>query len=162
FCKDIDGASATATEALDMASVDPGVRFLICGTMGRQYVLARRYKEARFWLGMALQKDASSVFQHERMLVLLAASHAFGIEKPHEGVEYAKQAASVTEGSEFVPGIERARAFAELAVAEFWTSGAKAAFPSWDKAAEYLFTSRNDGDDWKDLAVIFGHVSFYL
>jgi hypothetical protein len=162
FCKDIEGARATASEALVTASVDPGVRFLICGTMGRQYVLARRYNDAQFWLRMALQKDASSVFQHERMLVLLAASRAFGIEKPNEGVEYAQQAASVAAGSEFVPGIERARAFAELAVAEFLLSGAKAAFTSWDKAAEYLFATRDGSDDWKDLAVIFGHISFYL
>jgi hypothetical protein len=162
FCKDIDGAKATAREALETASVDPGVRFLICGTMGRQYVLARRYNDARFWLGMAIQKDASSIFQHERMLVLLAASHAFGIEKPHEGVEYAQQAVTVAEDNEFVPRIEMARAFAELAVAECLTSGAKAAFTSWDKAAEYLFATRDGGDAWKDLAVIFGHVSFYL
>ena len=161
FCKDIDGARATASEALETASVEPGVRFLICGTMGRQYVLARRYNEARFWLGMALQKDASTVFKHERMLVLLGASQAFGIEKPHKGVEYARQAALVAEGSEFVPEIERARAFAELAVAEFLASGAKAAYANWDKAAEYLVATSDSSDDWKDLAVIFGHVSLY-
>jgi hypothetical protein len=162
FSKDVDGAQATATAALSAALSDPGARFLICGAMGRQHVLARRYGDARFWLQLALQKDASSVFQHERMLVVLAASHVFGLKKPSDGVEYARQAVAVAEANRFIPAIERARAFAELAVAEFEASGAQAAFASWDRAAEYLFAARGGGDDWKDLAVIFGHAGQYL
>ncbi len=162
FCKDLDGAKRIATEALDIASADPGVRFLIAGTLGRQYVLAKRLDDAQFWLRMALQKDASSIFQHERMLVLLAASHAFGETNPASGVEYAKQAVAVAEGGEFIPAIEKARVYAELAVAEFFVGGAKAAFPSWDRAGQYLFAVMDRRDEWKDLAVIFGHNGYYL
>lgn len=162
FCKDVDGAQATATAALGAASTDPVVRFLIAGAMGRQHVLARRYADARFWLRLALQQDSSAVFPYERALVLLAASHAFGLENPQTGVEHARRAAALMEGSKDIPPIERARAYCELAVAEFSVEGAKAAFPSWDRAGEHLFAARTDSDAWKDLAVIFGHTSGYL
>jgi hypothetical protein len=130
--------------------------------MGRQEILVRRYADARTWLQLASENDASSVFPHERMLILLAASHAFGLEDSAAGVRNASLAVEVADGSDFVPAVERARAYSELAVAEFIADGAAKAFASWDKAARYLLDSEARGDEWKDLTVIFGHVSGYL
>ena len=41
-----------------------------------------------------------------------------------------------------MPLIERARAWCERGVAEYLASGTKSAFPSWEKAGEYLFVLR--------------------
>ena len=47
-------------------------------------------------------------------------------------------------------------------VAEFLASGAAAALASCDRAGEYLFTMTERGAFWKEMMVLFGHVSGYL
>jgi hypothetical protein len=162
FCRDVDGALATATQAAQIAPIDPIVRFLIDGTIGRQLLLAKRYQDARFWLRRAVERRAEAVFAYERANVLLAASHAFGLEDPKEGVNYAASATTVAESDAGVPAVERARAWCERGVAEFLASGAAAALPSWDRAGEYLFSMTERPDPWRELMVLFGHVSGYL
>jgi hypothetical protein len=160
--RDVDGALATATQASQIASVDPIVRFLIDGTIGRQLLLAKRYQDARFWLRKAVECRAETVFAYERANVLLGASHAFGLKDPRLGVKYAADATTVAESDTGVPAVERARAWCERGVAEFLASGAAVALPSWDRAGEYLFSMTERTDLWKELMVLFGHVSGYL
>jgi hypothetical protein len=165
FLRDVDGAVATATQASQVASIDAVVRFLIDGNIGRQLALAKRYADARFWLGRAVRLRAESVFAYERANVLLGASHAFGIDEPKLGVKYAVQAtevAEVAESYEGVPPIDRVRAWCERGVAEFLANGAAAAFASWDRAGEYLFTMTERGPFWREQMVLFGHLSGYL
>ncbi len=162
FCRDIDGALATATQASEIASVDPIVRFLIDGTIGRQLLLAKRYQDARFWLRRAVERRADAVFAYERANVLLGASHACGIEDPRLGVKYASDATTVAESDTDVPAIERVRAWCERGVAEFLANGAAAALSSWDRAGEYLFSVTERTNSWKELMVLFGHISGYL
>ena len=95
--RDVNRALATANEASHRASVDPIVRFLIAGTIGRQLLLARRYQDARFWLKRAVEQKADKVFAYERANVLLGASHAFGLEDPALGVKYTELATAVSE-----------------------------------------------------------------
>ena len=162
FLRDVDGAVATAMQASQAASIDAVVRLLIDGNIGRQLVLAKRYADARFWLGRAVQRKAESVFAYERANVLIGASHAFGVEDPKLGVKYAVEATSVAESDDGVPPIDRIRAWCERGVAEFLASGAAAAFASWDRAGEYLFTMKERGPFWKEQMVLFGHLSGYL
>jgi len=164
YCREVDGALATATEASDLASTDPVVRFLIDGTIGRQLVLAKRYQDARFWLRRAVDRKAGKVFAYERANVLLGASHAFGLEDPTLGVKYAKLATRASESDNGVPTIERVRAWCERGVAEYFENGPVAAFTSWERAGEYLFAMSAQAPTpfWKELMVLYGHVSGYL
>jgi hypothetical protein len=162
FLRDIDGAVATATQASLAASIDAVVRFLIDGNIGRQLTLAKRYADARFWLGRAVRLRAESVFAYERANVLLGASHAFGMEDPRLGVKYAVEATEVAESDDGVPMIERVRAWCERGVAEFLANGAVAALVSWDRAGEYLYSMTERGPFWREQMVLFGHLSGYL
>lgn len=162
YCRDYDGAVATAMRASELASVDPVVHFLIDGTIGRQLLLAKRSPDARFWLRRAVERKAESVFAYERANVLLGASHAFGLEDPRLGVKYAAEATDMMESDDGVPAIERVRAWCERGVAEFLANGAAAALASWDSAGEHLFSMTERGPAWKEQMVLFGHVSGYL
>jgi hypothetical protein len=162
FCRDVDGALSTATQASNRSSLDPLVGFLIDGTIGRQLLLAKRYQDARFWLGRAVERKADAVFAYERANILLGASHAFGIEDAALGVKYATQATVVAESDAGVPPLDRVRAWSELGVSQFLAYGALAALPSWDRAGEYLFTMTDRNDFWKEQMVLFGHTSFFL
>lgn len=164
YCRDFDGALATAMEASNLASVDPVVRFLIDGTIGRQLLLAKRYQEARFWLRRAVERKADKVFAYERANVLLGASHAFGLENPALGVKYAELATTASESDKSMPTIERVRAWCERGIAEYLARGAAAAFTSWEHAGEYLFamSAQTPSPFWKEMMVLYGHVSGYL
>ena len=162
FCADVDGALATAVESAGLASGDPLVGFMIDGTIGRQLLLAKRYSDARLWLGRAIDRKTDAVFAYDRVNVLLGASHAFGLEVPAVGVKYALEAAMVAESDDGVPAIDRVRAWSELGVAQFYASGPAAAIESWDKAGEYLFTMTDRDDAWKEQMVLFGHTSGYI
>lgn len=161
-CHELDEAVTTAQAALAAASSDPVVRYFIAGTMGYKCVGASRYDDARYWLRLALDQRATAAYPHERMLVLLAASRAFGREDAAAGVRYAEQAVTEAVGSDLVPLVERVRALSELAVAQFLEDGAAAAFSAWDQAAEALFAAKEPSNEWKDLAVIFGHTLGYM
>jgi hypothetical protein len=161
--RDVDGALATAIEASNIASVNPVAHFLIDGTIGRQLVLAKRYQEAKFWLRRAAERKIDKVLAFERATVLIAASHAFGLEDPRLGVKYAEDATQASESDKSVSTIERARVWCERGVAEFLAKGAKGAFESWDRAGEYLFVSAQpETPFWKEIMVLYGHISGYL
>ncbi len=162
FCRDVDGAHATANQASQIASADPVVRFLIDGNIGRQLLLAKRYGDARFWLRRAVERKADDVFAYERANVLIGASSAFGLEDPRLGVKYAVEATDVAESDDGVPAIDRVRAWCERGVAEFLAKDAAAALPSWDRAGEYLYSMTERGPFWKEQMVLFGHVSGFL
>lgn len=57
---------------------------------------------------------------------------------------------------------ERVKALGELAIAQWLAGDLKAAFQALDQAGERLLANRPDTMNWKDLFVIFGHVSGYL
>ena len=77
-------------------------------------------------------------------------------------MKYAAEATTVAESNNEVVPVEGVRAWCERGVAEFLASGAAAAFSSWDRAGEYLFAVTERNDSWKELIVLFGHVSGYL
>ena len=163
FCKDIAGALATANEAAEMASVDPLVNFMIDGTIGRQLLLAKRYQEAGFWLGRAYQaKDDCRIRLRPSKRApwcqprIWAGRCRSGCEVRHRSNH------SCRIHQRRATSIDRVRAWSELGVAQFFASGAEAAFPSWDKAGEYLFTMTNRNDFWKEQMVLFGHTVGYL
>jgi hypothetical protein len=164
YLRDVDGALATATEASNLASVDPIVRFLIDGTIGRQLLLAKRYQDARFWLRRALDRKADKVFAYERANVLLAASHAFGLEDAVVGLKYSDLATTASESEKEMPTIERAKAWCERGVAEYLAGGAASAFTSWERGGEYLFamSAQPRTPFWKEMIVLYGHMSGYL
>jgi tetratricopeptide (TPR) repeat protein len=157
----IDEALAIGEEALASASGDPVAHFLIAGAMGRFLVRARRFLEARPKLHDALAQPVND-YPHERMLFLLAASHSYGVENPEAGVQYAREAVTICRAEEEIPDLEVARAYAELAVAQYLDSGASAALEAWSEAAEKLFAVREEDDQWKDSFVIFAHMTGYL
>jgi hypothetical protein len=162
---EVEEAVATAEAALGERGDDPTLQFLVAGAAGRYLVKGRQYERARPLLARALELPVDE-YPHERMLLLLAASHSHGVSDGEAGARYARQAVELARAEETIPPIEAARACAELAVALFLhygpSAGPAAAFEAWSEAAERLFAARDDSDQWKDTFVVFGHMNSYL
>jgi hypothetical protein len=92
--------------------------------------------------------------------------YAYGAVNADQAIQYAEWAVNLARSEERIPAIEAARAGAELATAIFLRSptrqGAADAFATWSEAANRMFESRDDSDEWKNLFVIFVHCTGYL
>jgi hypothetical protein len=158
--RQLDEAVRVAREALG-AEPEPAAQFLIAAEAGRQLVGAERYPDAREMLTRSLAAD-TQVYPHERMLVTLAASQAFGVEDAARGTGLARQAVELATGNAGIPEIELARALSELGLAQFLETGPCAALDTWLQAAERLFSSKADEDEWRSLFTSFAHASLHF
>jgi len=152
--RQLDKAVPIATEAIERLRGDSLAIFMVAGMLGRQYVLVRRYDEARPMLEMALAQSVSKG-THELIMTCLAASECFGPIDLDRSIEYTERAVHLARAEEGIPTIEVARASAELATASFLRSpnreGAMAVFGIWSEAAERLVDACDESDEWKDL-----------
>src|SRR5437667_9823393 len=97
-----------------------------------------------------------------RALALLSASIAAGTKDVQAAIDFAQQAVDLVTSADEIPATEIAKAFGELAIAQWLAKDLRSAFGSWDRAGELLLSSRDDTDRWKGLFVVFGHLSGYL
>lgn len=157
----LDAAVAAAEAVISQASNEPRIQLLIGECMGRQYVNANCYDVALIWLNQALDQ-ASTSYPTVRLDALLSASRAAGPQDRHAAIQYAQQAVSLAESSEEISENNLVRALGELAIARWLADGLPTAFEPWEQAGERLFACRTDTDDWKELFLIYGHVSGYF
>lgn len=157
----LEMAKTLAESALAEASPDPRVRFLIKDSLGRQYWYAKQSVPALLWLDDA-QTEKMSAFPIVRIDGLLSASCAIGDSDPEKAIRYAEGAVEIAKSSN-ASKKQTIRAMGELVVAQLLAGRDLAAvFTVWDEAADRLFTDKRDTDSWKQLFVIFAHVSGYL
>lgn len=161
YLHDLDNALVVTREALARASFDPQVQFLIRECMGRQYVYAGRHREALGWLTEALAFHTTG-FSLVRRDALLAASRGAGELDAASAIPYTRQAVQLVENSVEIPQTEMVKTLGELAVAEWLNGNLTETFQAIDRAAEVLLANKADTETWRDLFVIFGHVSGFL
>jgi hypothetical protein len=162
--KDTEACVALAKDGLNQASCDPHVRFLLEEALGSQLLYARRNDEARIWLQKALLHPVADL-STTRFFAHLNCSYAIGDTDARAAVEHAEAAVAIAKAApkdDPIPEPELIKAMGELAIAHHFAGDLKSAFVVWDEAARLLLSTEHDTADWKELFVVFGHVSGYL
>lgn len=161
YYHDLDTAVAVGEAAVTHSIDDVRAQFLLYECLGRQYVYANRTEEAEYWLEQAVSQQTDS-YTNERVRAWLYLSSIIGIRDPQSAITYAQQAVQLAEAADEIPPLTIVKAHCELAIAYWLISDLQATFDSWDSAGEHLLANRSDTDAWKEVFVIYGHVSGYL
>lgn len=157
----LEMAAVIAETTISYKSNDSRVLLLIGECIGRHYVNANRNDKALIWLNQALDKTTDS-YPSIHLDALISASLAVSTTDAYSALQYAQQAVSLTETSEAILETNRVRTLGELAIAQWLAGDILAAFKPWEQAGEKLFACKADTDDWREVFVIYGHVSGYL
>jgi hypothetical protein len=137
----------------------------IKGMYGRMLAGAGKHQAAMPWLEDAVKVSVYDIPNH-RMLTFLAASKSCAQNDRNGAVRYAEKAAEVARTDRSISDIEAMKAFAECAIAitrqETGREGVVRAFRVWEEAAERIFNISNRDTEWKDMFVLFCHVTGFL
>lgn len=161
YNKDLSQAIKVTELAIANASNDPRIQFLLKECLGRQFVFADRHNEAFTWLTQALAQSTEA-YPSLRLYAFLRLSQVIADQEPYLAIQYAQQAVNLARSSEEIPEAELVKALGELAIARWLATGLPAAFEAWDQAGEYLLEYRRDKNAWKDLFVLYGHITGYF
>lgn len=160
----LDQVVALAETSLATPSEDPRVHFLLQECLGRQYLAAGRDQDAAQWLHQALTLPTPA-YPGTHLHARLCLSKAIGATNPSEAIRYARETVQFAEeapGNSDIGDIEVVEALGELAVAEWLVGNVPGAFQASDRAAERLFTCRQESVNWKGLFVLLGNVTGYI
>ena len=162
YLGDVNAIVAVAQAAIQQASDDPRVRFLLQELVGQKYVLINQKNHAVIWLSKALSEETKA-YPSRRLKVLIYISIATGDQDAQLAVEFARQAVNLAETNSLIDKRELVKALGELAISQ-WLAGNSlvSVFESWEQAGEQLLACRSDTEDWKKLFVVYGHVSGYF
>lgn len=158
YLHDLQGAVQVAETALQEASTDPGIRFLITSSIGLQFAYVNRHREAVVWLREAAEY-VTVAFPEERIRMLLYLSRAVA-EDSVDGdtaLSYAQQAVTFADTIPDISEIDRIKALGELGIAYWLSDDVDAAFRCFDRAAERLVLSEHTETQWQELFVIFAN-----
>lgn len=163
YCCRLDAAVAVAVAAITKAktSDDLRVQFLITECTGQQYLYANRNNEALPWLSQAIGTEIC-VYPYARMKALLGMSLITSEQDRQLAVEFARQAVTLAKNSENFHPLNLVKALGELAIALWLTGDLASAFVPWDEAGENLLACKADTNSWKEITLIFGHISGYF
>ena len=165
--KDIAAAQLIVDEALAHPSSNPTVQFILHWSMGMQYAYIDDHQNATLWLLRALECETEHYFSR-RVSGLLWAARSIGLgetssaasehalNQVHQAVELAEQ--QQMEGHES----ERLKGKGELAIAQWKSNGASAAFEPLSDAVESLMESKSEEIQWKTLFIGFSHLVSHL
>ncbi len=158
---DLQKAEQAARSALHVFKHDPEALFLIRESIGRQYVLRKRWAEAHAWFEGAFGAHAQR-FPVIRFFGLNAAAVAAGDTDPVAAVLLLKAAAEVALATPLLRDLDRVCALAELAIAEWRANGLAASFARWDEAVSVFLAIPDRSSEWRDVGVVVGHCLGYL
>ncbi|WP_310425152.1 hypothetical protein [Chamaesiphon sp. VAR_48_metabat_135_sub] len=162
YNKNLTEAIKVANLAIARSSDDPRVRFLLQECLGRQFVFVRRYDEAVNFLTQSL-KQPTEAYPLSKFYVFLRLSQAIADREPKLSIYYAQEAVNLAQLSEDIPETELVKALGELAIAKWLaTDDLSIVFEVWDRAGECLLKYRQDNNTWKDLFVVYGHITGYF
>ena len=164
YQNDINAAISITEAALEKASSEPRVQFLIKSCIGRQLVNAHRNNEAVEWLNQALRENTHA-YPLVQIKANLSMSRAIGEQNSlSAAVEFAQKAVNLAQDHDEIDGISLVKAIVETAIAQwlFKSDDINAVFQFLDKALLLLLNCKSNTDDWKILFAAFGHVTGYF
>jgi len=120
-----------------MKSKDIIIRYLASAECGRQMDYARRYADAKYWLGRAINEEPNGI-PIEPILIRRAASISFGQDNLQLGEVYAQEALDLAKREMAYSTIELAALAASYAYAVFLNRGLDACIKPWQDAAKLV------------------------
>lgn len=155
-------AANIANTVVSQSNNDDRIGLLIGECLGRQYLKANLYSEAKFWLDLALKSTTTS-YSKIRLEALMLRGRIVERDDYQEPIKYIKQAIDLAENSESESSrVTLIKAQGELAIALWLTKGITETFEAWEKAIDRLFKFKKDTSEWKTLWLVCGHVSGYF
>jgi hypothetical protein len=161
YIKNLNQAIEVTESAIAGASNDPRVQFLLRECLGREFVFANHYNEAVILLTQALAQSTEA-YPLLRLYALLSLSQVIAYQEPYLAIQNAQQAVNLARSSEEMPETELVKALGELAIAKWLAIDLSAAFEVWNQAGEYLLEYRTEKNAWKDLFVLYVHITGYF
>lgn len=159
---DIDAAINLAEESLELASMNSIIQFIIKSTIGKQLLYHKRYNDALKWLLDAISYKNIHEFPIERIDTILGVSEALASIDIKESVRYAKMAVDNSKTDEAIPLCYKAKVLGEYIIALLQADKLKDAFEPYQEVVNILLSQKNDSEEWKEIQMIFGHVSGFI
>jgi tetratricopeptide (TPR) repeat protein len=150
-----------ARQALNSASDDPRVRFLLSDTIGSFLLRDGKPAEALEWLERALV-SATDGYTVERLLLMVNASRATAVPAPERSLDLLRDAGRLAREDEDLPEIEAARILGEIAIGEGLAGHFLECFQALEGGVQRLLSCKADTNTWQILLVLFGHTSGYF
>lgn len=161
YRQDLKSAVALGRDALDKASSDPAIQFLLKASIGIQFAEAGRSDEGITLLKEALE-EPTEVYPLDRTIALLKLARESGKKDSAGALGFIDQAIEVVRSSPVVPESILIKALGEKAVALWLAGDLAAAYLPMQEGAERLLSIENRSDEDKALFMVFGHVSGFL
>ena len=158
---DADKAIALALQALDQASDESRVRFVISETAARQLWYAHRINDAAAWMESALA-EPTDAYSLERLTAFLIASEVSGDSDRARSIYFAEQAVNLGRTAPTISASELVKALGEMAIGQWLGGDVRLAYEPLREGSERLLACRTDSDLWKGLCFVFAYVSTYL
>ncbi|MBV6712503.1 hypothetical protein [Paenibacillus chitinolyticus] len=160
YQKNLQSAEQFANNALNCASVDPIIQYLIREAMGRQFVYQGQLTEAISWLSIALQTEISK-YQTQQVYSYIELSKAFGGLNPIQAIYFTGKAVEISTKND-VPEVLVVKALGEHVIALWLADAIDETFRYYETAVEILLKSDKNQEKWRSLFVSFGHASGYI
>lgn len=159
---DIDAAIHLAKDSLELASMNPIVQFIIKSTIGKQILYHKRYNDALEWLLDAISYKDIREFSIERIDTILGVSEALASIDVKESVRYAKMAVDVSKADRVVQECYVVKVLGEYIIALLQADKLKDVFEHYQEVVNILLSKKNESEEWKEIHMIFGHVSGFI
>lgn len=155
-------AAHIAEAVVSQPNNDDRIELLIGECLGRQYLEASLYSEAKFWLDLALKSTTFS-YPKIRLEALMLRGRIIENNNYEESIKYIKQAVDLAENYESESSrLTLVKAHGEFAISLWLTKGITETFEAWEKTIDRLFKFKKDTSEWKALWLVCGHVSGYF
>jgi hypothetical protein len=162
YLNDFDGAIEMARQAMASPLANPRSRYLIADITGRQFVYKRRVKEAAPWLELAVQAKTDA-FPEWRYRTRILLSQSLDDEHRERALDLTMQAEGIVRSHpQETSDRDIAVVRGELALACWQNGDYSGAFGAIDSGAERLLVCRKESNDWKQLALRYGHLIAYF
>lgn len=156
--KDMSSAARIAAEATDWELAEPAARLLIFEALGRGFVAAKEDERGKDELRRAIGALTSS-FPIVRLQAMLWLSRALGAGDLSASTSMADSALTFAQTITFLPGVELAKVFGEVAAAHWRASAAGRTWRVLEEGVRILHKETRRGRRWKDAMVLFGHAT---
>ncbi len=148
--KNINTAVAIAEDSLKAKDLDEDQRFMLEQCIGRQHLHADDHDTARTLLTRALKRNGE-LFQDERVVASICLSKALASDDTAKALETAHATVKLSEQFAGMPGLFHVKALGELAIAQHYHAGPRAAYDTLEQAANRLLEEHSEQNEWKVL-----------
>lgn len=160
FDDNFDLGIQTGIEAIQQASDDPEVQYVLNDIIAKEYTHKKEYDKAIVMFKKILNQETSP-FSVEKVMTFLRYSEAIEKEDTDESVKYSYRALKLAENLEGVKGYFYVQILVEYIIC-LWNCGKQAETPFYlEEAVEKILDCKQNDKEWKKVFMITGHILGY-